>query len=743
MLINRINIRSFGCLKDKQIIVNDGLNIIEGQNEAGKSTVMAFILYIFYGYNADISSYILRSGGAEGCISVTDSKGATFLIERTTAVSAKKSIDKTNVLLLPSMSEIKCDMSPGEYFFGMSREIFVNSVFTSQSGASSFNAKEASSAIQNILLSGNDKYNPDKALSKLNVLRRLFSLTRGSGGIISDIEKEISSIKNEIYFTKESERQTKEDEAELLRLKEESNKLSILTDAILTEKKARLGSKIKASKQELVNAEEALEDKKNVFLAKSEKLLEYKNNNIGNTLRACRVRIELHRSRAEVVRIELKELERSKDFTSTDNPMQAKDCDELISNVMLSRIYIQKQKNAAILAFLMSALVFILGIVFATAVNVFASLLLFVLSAICLITGFILLSKRKAKIKFLCEKLSKYGFSADTSVSEIREKFERDVMAEAEKQRIIELREQKEAEIAKEEALLSASLIELYSISDMFVPERDGLTDDKLIELCEEKLEDAARECQILDSDVKETEDRIEKLKKFLSEHSEIDEYPEKNASLLGVSDIMLDTKIRELISDKEETSEKINVLSGKVTLAKNNVVNITEAEARLTSLNEALTERKKQLSIIYLAENTIKNASKNVKTTLTPELILSGEKLLCRFTDGKYQGLGIDDELNLNGISDGNTSREANPSYGTKEAVYLALRLALSGILCRGETPPIMLDESLAHIDDKRSCEILSMLSESEMQSFVFTCTARDASLSTSAGIKHTKIIL
>ena len=49
MRIIKINIRSFGKLKDFTLEPTDGVNIIYGENESGKSTVMAFIKAMFYG----------------------------------------------------------------------------------------------------------------------------------------------------------------------------------------------------------------------------------------------------------------------------------------------------------------------------------------------------------------------------------------------------------------------------------------------------------------------------------------------------------------------------------------------------------------------------------------------------------------------------------------------------------------------------------------------------------------------
>lgn len=49
MKINQLKINSYGKLKDKEINIDNGINLIYGQNESGKSTLINFIINSFYG----------------------------------------------------------------------------------------------------------------------------------------------------------------------------------------------------------------------------------------------------------------------------------------------------------------------------------------------------------------------------------------------------------------------------------------------------------------------------------------------------------------------------------------------------------------------------------------------------------------------------------------------------------------------------------------------------------------------
>ena len=50
MIIERIHIKSFGMITDTSLDFSEDINVIVGRNEAGKSTIAAFIKYMLYGF---------------------------------------------------------------------------------------------------------------------------------------------------------------------------------------------------------------------------------------------------------------------------------------------------------------------------------------------------------------------------------------------------------------------------------------------------------------------------------------------------------------------------------------------------------------------------------------------------------------------------------------------------------------------------------------------------------------------
>ena len=62
MLIKKLQVNNFGKLKNKEISLKSGINVIYGENESGKSTLLDFITSMLYGIDKnkngkEISNY--------------------------------------------------------------------------------------------------------------------------------------------------------------------------------------------------------------------------------------------------------------------------------------------------------------------------------------------------------------------------------------------------------------------------------------------------------------------------------------------------------------------------------------------------------------------------------------------------------------------------------------------------------------------------------------------------------------
>ena len=85
MIIREIKINSFGGLKDFEINLNNGINIIYGENEKGKSTTEEFIKIMLYGFSkkkingeSERKRYIPFDGGVIGGELLIEHRGKEY-----------------------------------------------------------------------------------------------------------------------------------------------------------------------------------------------------------------------------------------------------------------------------------------------------------------------------------------------------------------------------------------------------------------------------------------------------------------------------------------------------------------------------------------------------------------------------------------------------------------------------------------------------------------------------------------
>lgn len=140
MMLVDLHIAGFGRHRDFHLKVSSGLNLIVGHNESGKSTVMAFLRAMFYGFgrkHATIDKDLRRKyrpwDGAVygGTIRFRHNEQLYRLTRR---FGQDKSEDEV-ALFLDSTGEripLKSSDRPGEVLFGISESEFINTWFAGQ-----------------------------------------------------------------------------------------------------------------------------------------------------------------------------------------------------------------------------------------------------------------------------------------------------------------------------------------------------------------------------------------------------------------------------------------------------------------------------------------------------------------------------------------------------------------------------------------------------------------------------------
>ena len=167
---------------------------------------------------------------------------------------------------------------------------------------------------------------------------------------------------------------------------------------------------------------------------------------------------------------------------------------------------------------------------------------------------------------------------------------------------------------------------------------------------------------------------------------------------------------------------------------------------SKLSQTNEQLSAQTKHYNALVMAIDALDSASANLRNTIAPKVKSAAGEYMSHITDGKYNAVAVSDTLEMSMNEDGFSYHIDAFSTGTKDAAYLSLRLALLSLLQTEEYPPLILDETLAMMDDNRATKLLSILSEysrEKGQCLFFCCHDREERLSAGSGIKFSTIVM
>ena len=230
MIIEKISINSFGALRDLTLEFSETVNVIEGENESGKSTLAAFIKYMLYGFPGDDSASLSErkkrlnwdTNIAQGSMTVK-AKGKRYLISRSTVLVEGSSHpsykEESSIIDLDSGTPAFGKMPAGEVFFGVDRDLFENTAFLGQIGDHRIDEDSVKEAIENILFSGSETLNTKRTLEKISDKMEALYRT-GGGGAIRDISNKQAELEEKLRSSDEDNKKILLKEAELYEVRE-------------------------------------------------------------------------------------------------------------------------------------------------------------------------------------------------------------------------------------------------------------------------------------------------------------------------------------------------------------------------------------------------------------------------------------------------------------------------------------------------------------------------------------------
>ena len=777
MIIERIYIESFGVLKNINLSTNSQINVFYGENESGKSTIAAFLKFIFYGYKGHKSN---STAGAMGVGAIGEDK--TKILKNIKEAKEEENIpiaenekrlytpwsadkvagniivhfkdkkykierefterEKTRVVDLNTNMAILDGEDPGEFFFKMPEEVFVKTAFLKQFDTSETGGEELSDMIQNIMFTADEDINTQKTLKRLEDAKNLL-LTEDDGiarGVIANITKKRNALQESLEESVKDQRELFQMEGKIKDIEEKmlanNAKKSELFDELENYRAYNAGQelhKIENARRQ-VNTLEA-EYNKVVERHRYEDFIpteEYSKEllDIAAELEKKKEKLNNNLHYRETAFKKYNEcIEKNNSFKIIEHEGGIEDIGEEYTKLK------KREKLFTILGILFIALYILTaaGMAFAYLAAVLTNIIILIAIPlpfiILVVTFFILRGKNIRKVE---EFYQSFDFNSESDFAAVLDDYP-DTEAQLE--------------------IFKADL---------------DICNDNVID-CEKEFDSIYNEAKSLllnwnktpESDDKDIKDFV----KFANQASEANDkiiqakniYEQYKSQL----DLMLEgvdeNQLKKLAADARTPNydEKRIARDLEILVKANDHMHQMEHEVekniavasklpepiilyvQIMFLDSKIEELTQKYNSLCFAIETLKEACDELKNSVSPRLSEMASNLFKMATGGQYSGLFVNPELELN-FNDNLTSKSVEfLSASTKDIAYMCLRLALLDLLFENEMPPLICDDSFVRLDRNRFenlSKVMSAISR-KTQIFIFTCHEREASLFSQLG--------
>lgn len=683
MKIKNIKVNAYGNIENKDINLEEGINIIHGANESGKSTLLNYIISIFYGISRNKDGKALsdyekykpwNSNEFSGRISYKLENGEKYEIFRD---FNKKNPKIYNDKLEDISDRFETDKKDGSKFFieqtGIDKQMYLSTVVSTQEEVR-LDEKNQNMLIQkiaNLAGTGEDNVSYKKALIKLQEkIRDEIGTNKTSQKPINIIEKEIVEINNKIVETEKYRNRKYEIDvekeqilSELKELEQQKQILQELQNSMKSEEetKNRLEIREKNRKDNIAKINE-LTNQKNTINAESERVQSAKNH-LQDIIKGHKENIEKLNSEIEKIANEKEETQEKEKPSILFIVITVVLAIALICSIILIKNYIVSG---------------ILG------VALIANIVFYVINK----------NKQKVNKAKLREKINQ------------EKQYKREKL-ENQKQQIIANVNTTEKELEKQEEEEKQVNSELSMLKGQII----------LLEKNNEKITEE------IEQDNKAIKEESNKNKQQI-----IEKYKDKN-----INDLLYINDYQNYISKIEETINNNRIRIKGLEIEYNTIVpqldEMVVLEEKREADKEKLAELREKESIINIAIENLMDAYEEMKTTITPKFTKNLSESIQKISSNKYNKVTINDENGM--IIENNRGEYVEAiklSTGTIDQLYLALRLSMIDELSK-ENLPIILDESFAYSDNNRLKNMLQYLTSdlNNHQTIIFTCTDRE----------------
>ena len=731
MIFKELGLLNFGKFEDKKIELQDGINLIYGVNEGGKSTITNFIDGIFYGFSRDSLARKVRDELFEKSRPWTSNLYRGYIIlndgEEDYRISRDFDKDEVSILNLNTGEDLSNDErnflysripQPGVIFFELNRKIYKSSFYLGQrlSQLESDASDELQARINNFSVSEDENLDLNKVIEKMEEdLYNLGTKRRKSSeiGRLSDELDKISKERSNFISLKETYKNSIEDyklskdKLKNLEYKLKGRKVFELETLKAKLKECQTNESNGENDYKLSELERAIEINKElgIYSSRLDDLLSTEQENFEVDLD-----LEEDYKRYKEINREIQVL--NENNYSKEMEIISWDIKNLEREIFK---YILKFMSSMIIG---GAVIFI-SLYFKKYFISIVSILFFTYSYFRIVKfrenkdllnrlknkyqDYRIKSQEKTLIKKefdkeISEILNKYGARDKKELSELFDsKLQENFKNISRNEYTKELMEKNSLEIEDTKKRILEHEEDLENIFNKY-----GVQNIKDLKTLFHYKKD--------DNRISEYKYRIEKLEK---ENLSGDLYKEENIEVIQEKIDKEKNNILNLegsLKTLDESLEKLRVLD--------------EKSCEITEKLEKLEYKKELLELsIEKMEDFVKSKRKNTLPLLKKEI----SQYLSSMTHEKYEEILIDDTFGIR-VYDKDIEDYVDLdslSMGTIDQIYLAFRLSISKIISDKEIP-LVLDSHFDSYDDKRLSESLKML-ESQQQVLIFTSTNRE----------------
>lgn len=170
----------------------------------------------------------------------------------------------------------------------------------------------------------------------------------------------------------------------------------------------------------------------------------------------------------------------------------------------------------------------------------------------------------------------------------------------------------------------------------------------------------------------------------------------------------------------------------------RNQEVKLMQDMSEYSELQKQKAEIEKEITAVALSIQTLKELSTCIHNTFGSRLNEVVSEHIEKITKGEYREVTIDEQLNIQVRHGDRYVSIEQLSAGTIDQMYLSLRLAVADLLFPDVNLPIILDDAFAMYDDERTKEVLLLLaSETHRQIILLTCHHREQAILEQENIK------